>query len=351
MKIAVITDYNNRTWIGKQNFQLYSSLKSIWIDVEIINLVSKQWFKNTPNYWINITSELFLFGSFFKFKRELKKIFFSKQYTHIIYWHQWLSYLYWLCNCFDLFTLYPEYTPAYDPRFILYNLYFLRNIKKYKNIVFDSEFSRQDYWRFFTLEWKNTSVIHIWFNPWNTNKLSKINLNINLNWKKIILHVWSEDKRKNIETFYKIAEKYVSDKNILFIRVWNIKQANLDKINSGGYSNVVYLNNLSEEELNWLYSVSDLFLFTSYHEWYWMPLVEAYSHSLPIVSSKVSDMALIFKWDPNVHFVEDASDVNEYTTKINDILDNPKWFIKQKIFPILDSAWEAKEYLKFIEIC
>ena len=50
MKIAIVTDYHNKTGVGKQNYQLYRSLKSLGIDVQIINLVSSQGFKKVPDY-------------------------------------------------------------------------------------------------------------------------------------------------------------------------------------------------------------------------------------------------------------------------------------------------------------
>ena len=58
MRIAFITDYNKFTWIWAQNYNLFSWLKNQWLDIDIINLVSSQWYKEVPNYWINVIANV-----------------------------------------------------------------------------------------------------------------------------------------------------------------------------------------------------------------------------------------------------------------------------------------------------
>lgn len=358
MRIALVIDYNNITWIGKQNYQVYCSLNSLWIKTDIINLVSPQWFKNTPDYWINIISKYFIFWSFFYFKKELRKLLKINDYDLILYWHQWLAYLHnttkWLrtvelINVFDLFTLYNEYTPIWDFRFKIYNIFFLRKVVNFKNIVFDSNFAKKDFDRFFSLQDKSTRVIPIWFNKNNITKIEEPKNLSNFNWKKIVLHVWSEDRRKNIHAFYWVALNFSKREDILFVRIWKKSKESEIRMESWLYPNVQYYNNLSEEQLNWFYANANVFLYTSYHEWFWMPFVEAYSHWVPIVSTKISDMAELFANDPNILFVNDADNYIEYSSKLIEFLDWNKEYIKQETFPIHDTIWEAKMYLEFFE--
>ncbi len=50
MKIAIVTDYHNKTGIGKQNYQLYRELGALGHEVDIIHLVSSQGFREAPQY-------------------------------------------------------------------------------------------------------------------------------------------------------------------------------------------------------------------------------------------------------------------------------------------------------------
>lgn len=360
MRIAIVTDYNNRTWIGKQNYQLYLSLKALWIDVDIINLVSPQGFRSVPEYWINIVTRFFLFGSFFSFRKELRTLIVQKNYDFVLLGHQWLAYLYNIIdslgisqgiNVFDLFTFYPEYVSKYDPRFWLFNNFFLKNVKKFQNIVFDSNFAKNDYDIFFWLEGKKTIVTPIWFDAESVGNICEPNNIQELLWKKIILHVGSEEKRKNIDTFFDISELYSSRSDILFVRIGKTSEKSKEKILSGRYSNIRYFSNVSEPELRWFYRNSRIFLFTSLHEWFGMPIVEAYSNNLLIVSTKVSDMALLFKNDPNVFFVNNSKNPQDYSDKISLIMNNNVSFAQQANFPVPSTKMEAEAYLSFIKNC
>lgn len=49
----------------------------------------------------------------------------------------------------DLFTLYPEYSNRFDPKFFVFNRFFLGGVEKFENAAFISDFSRRDFVRFF----------------------------------------------------------------------------------------------------------------------------------------------------------------------------------------------------------
>ncbi len=82
-----------------------------------------------------------------------------------------------------------------------------------------------------------------------------------------------------------------------------------------------------------------------------MPIVEAYSNKLLVVSTKVSDMTSLFKNDPNVFFVNDPKSTHEYGDKIDFIVDNNLSFAQQSNFPIPSTKMEAEAYMSFIGNC
>lgn len=158
MRIAIVTDYHNKTGIGKQNYQLYRALNDLGHETEIINLVSKQGFKETPKYGTNLIAGSFLKGVFWTFRRALRRHLAAKRYDAVLLGHQGLAYLRGVVKVsgtpcvltvFDLFALYPEYSPSLDPRYFVFRNFFLRQVRNFENIAFSSHFTERDFERLY----------------------------------------------------------------------------------------------------------------------------------------------------------------------------------------------------------
>ena len=88
MKIAIVTDYHNKTGIGKQNYQLYRELGELGHEVEIVHLVSPQGFREPPQYGTSLVSGSFALGVFFTFRRLLSKHLAANRYDVVLLGHQ-----------------------------------------------------------------------------------------------------------------------------------------------------------------------------------------------------------------------------------------------------------------------
>ena len=358
MKIAFITDYNNQTWIWTQNYNLFCWLKKQWIDIDIINLVSPQWFEKKPNYWINIISNVmnniylsFWYWVFYKFPKELKKILKKWKYTHIILGHQWLAYL-WknlqklgyktMIIIHDLFTLYCEN----GINELIFNNFLLKWVDKIKNLIFISEFTKNDFEKYYgKLDNHNFSVIYQWINKQKVNGEVKESLikKYNLNGENIILNVWSESSRKNIKTYLEVAKDFKDYNDFLFVRIWKPSQDSQKYIMEHNLKNILYCSWVSDEELIAWYDIAKIVLSTSTLEWYGRQIFEWYLYDNYIITSDVSDVKKIFKWDKNV-FIENKS------WKISQYI---KWIdfdkkITSEISKIQSSEWEISDYVKFL---
>ena len=115
----------------------------------------------------------------------------------------------------------------------------------------------------------------------------------------------------------RIAEKFVGHEDVSFVRVGYTSK----KYAESAPQNVTLLSGLSEEDLLSLYRYAKVVVFTSLAEGYGMPVVEARLADLPVVSSKVSDMASIFKNDEGSLFVDDPFSVDEYVPLLEKALD------------------------------
>ncbi len=363
MKIAIIADYNNKTWVWSQNYNLYRGLNELWVETEIINLVSPQWFKGIPTYWKNIVSSLwwstylsFAYGVFFKFPKGLSKLISKEKYDIVILWHQWLAYLSstlstlnvnYLIIVDDLFSLY-EYAKWVNV--LIYNKLLLKNLKNIENISFISDYTKHDYEHYYGgLNQKKTITIPIGVSDEHQkNTIEKPYIDkLVLQNKKIILNVWSEDIRKNIKTFLEIANYYKDDERMVFIRVWKPSVDSQAYIAQHKLDNLLYVSWLSVEELFSLYKSSYIVLSPSTLEGFWKQIFEGYLFNNFIISTNVSDVAQIFEKDPNVFIVHNPKSLSEYTGPIDKIFNQNLIF--KAITQIQSVETESQQYLEFIK--
>lgn len=364
MKIAIISDYNNKTWVWSQNYNLYLWLKRLGVAVDIINLVSPQWFKSPPSYGINIISSIFNnpalsfgYGVFFKFPKMLKELLNKNRYDVVILWHQWLAYLYKPLSTLtinlmiivdDLFPLYKSVYAGLN--YLIYRRFLLNHLSEFKNMVFISNFTKNDYIKFYhNLSEKHYKTVYIWIDNMDIshNMQNDVISKFNLQKKRIILNVWSEDKRKNIETFLGVANHYKYEKNLIFVRVWRKSKESDSYITKNKLKNVLYVSWLAEKELMALYKVSNIVISPALLEWYGKQIFEWYLYHNFVITTKVSDVAQMFENDQNVFLVENPKSIKEYVWYIDTICKKNLVFHYDTKIQSIDS--EAQEYLDFIK--
>ncbi len=323
-------------------------------------MVSPQWYKEIPNYWINIISNIrdnkyisFWYWVFYKFPKQLKKVLKEWKYTHIILGHQWLAYL-WkslqkriktMIIVHDLFTLYWDKNGVDE---LIYNNLLLRWIDKIKNIVFISEFTKNDFEKYYgKLSKHDYRIIYQWIDKQKVNSELKESLikKYDLRDKKIILNIWSENPRKNIKTYLEVVNHFKDNKDLLFIRIWKPSSDSETYINEQNLKNILYCSWVSDEELIVRYDLAHIILSTSTLEWYWRQIFEWHLYSKYTITSDVSDVKKIFKWDKSVYIIDNPHDIQEYCKNINILNYNES----TKTTNIQSSKEEAKEYYKFLK--
>ena len=130
-------------------------------------------------------------------------------------------------------------------------------------------------------------VNHDLFKPRDkTESRKKYNLPLD---KKIILHVGTEEPRKNVETFLKALPELVkSFPDILFVRVGWQSQSCKEIIEKNNLQNFVKYMDIPTQVVHEIYNAADLFVFPSYYEGFNFTLAEALSSGLPTVTANIS---------------------------------------------------------------
>ncbi|GEM_PF-2825247 len=132
--------------------------------------------------------------------------------------------------------------------------------------------------------------------------------------KKLVLFVGRLSYEKSPEIIYELAKRFEKEGvNFVFatdrVLNWNLK-------------NTIFLLNISNEKLPYLYSACDVFILPSKHEGFAYTLIEAMSCEMPFVVSKVGGALEIYEKIPEFRkFILDNLNTDEFYNKIKEILE------------------------------
>ncbi len=201
-------------------------------------------------------------------------------------------------------------------------------ISKFKHAIFVSHYTYQKLSESFPNIKKNGIVIENSFKINNSpqeplNKAAKISFFKKFgvkNDEKIILTVSSEEERKNVPTVIKAAANLP---DFTFIKVGKAiieenRLHNFKYIETHNISNFFFLEDLTENELNTLYKISDIFVFPSSFEGFGRPPIEAQIMKTPVISSSIQVLKNHLK--DSVIYLNNEKDSDELVEKINYVM-------------------------------
>jgi glycosyltransferase involved in cell wall biosynthesis len=134
-----------------------------------------------------------------------------------------------------------------------------------------------------------------------------------------ILTVSSHHPRKNFDRLVK-AFKLIEQDNLKLCIVGNMYQ-NFNSKELVGDDNVLYLQNISDEELIAYYKHARFFVFASVYEGFGIPIIEALKVGTPICVSDIPVFREICQ-ENTLYF--DPYDINDINNKMIQLLNNPK---------------------------
>lgn len=164
----------------------------------------------------------------------------------------------------------------------------LNLLRKYENIVVDSNFVKQDILNHFRV---NEDLIHVIYNWIDLSRIKVPDLSKKrINSKNItLIHVGNDQPNKNINLIYKLLNKLPSSYRL--VRVGSNSTHNIHYVERNGLSKrIKFYQGISSEKLDELYSNSDIFIYPSTNEGFGRPLLEAMARGLPVIYRNSSSL-------------------------------------------------------------
>lgn len=163
-----------------------------------------------------------------------------------------------------------------------------------RGLLFTSEYSRRDYLSLFDYPEERTTVVHHGVSPAfapRDRRASRATLGLDPT-RPILLHVGSEERRKNVETLlHALAQLVKGRPDLLLLRIGPRSSRSRRLITRLGLErNVQYRSSLPELQLAACYSAADLFVFPSYFEGFGLPVLEAMRSGCPVVAARATSV-------------------------------------------------------------
>jgi len=167
----------------------------------------------------------------------------------------------------------------------------IKSVKYADVIITPSHYTKKELVALLQINPKKIRVVphgirHDLFKP-RDKTLARKNVGLPLN-KKIVLHVGSENPRKNIPTLIKAFAKLQKDgnRNTILLRVGETR-ANTHKLISAYHldESVIEFGLRDQSDLCYLYNAADVLVFPSLYEGFGLPLIEAMASGCPVIAA------------------------------------------------------------------
>lgn len=180
-----------------------------------------------------------------------------------------------------------------------FNLFVKRSAMNADRVIAISEATKADIVRFFNIPPDKITVTLLW-----TDILERASIDEPKIPAPFVLSVWTLEPRKNlrnlVKAFVRAKELWLRDdaKLILTWKFWWKLDSFLDELSfhSPYREQIIITGFLTNEQLAHLYKTCTVFVYPSFYEWFWLPVLEAMTMGAPVVTSNVSSMPEV-AWD------------------------------------------------------
>ncbi|MBI5123441.1 glycosyltransferase family 4 protein [Candidatus Roizmanbacteria bacterium] len=229
--------------------------------------------------------------------------------------------------------------------------------KKSKKILTISESSKNDIIREYGVSGEKVKVIYpgirqvssIEYGVLSMDELSK-KFGIE---KKYILFVGTLQPRKNITRLIEAYSKIETDVNLIVVgrRGWKFEEILSAPEKYNVKDKVIFLENVSDEELPSLYKNAEFFILPSLYEGFGIPVLEAMNYGTAVITSKISSLPEV---GGNAALYVDPNDTMDMVEKMKKLLNDEnlrKQLVEKGKKQTEKFSWEksARETLAVLE--
>lgn len=308
----------------------------------------------------NVKSNVLRKGIFIPFSIKRMKIDLFHGLDHI-----GIPFIYKSKRCKYVATIHDLITLIYPDKFtfkhrLIQNTLLPKVLRKADRIIADSNSTKYDIVRFYPEYESKTKVIYVGmdkkFFQRSSHETEKALKKYNINFK-YFLFLGTVEPRKNIinviEAFIRLKQKGNVEYKLVITgrKGWLYKEI-LERMRKTPFSNdIVFTDFIDDEDLPFLYSGAEIFLYPSLYEGFGLPLLEAMACGTPVITSNVSslpeiagDAALLV----NPVNIEEIARAVERLTRDSKLREEMR---KKALERAMFFSWEkaAKETLKIYE--
>ncbi len=199
-------------------------------------------------------------------------------------------------------------------------------LRQARGLIFSSEYSRRDFLAAFDYPEERTTVAHLGVQA-TFGRLQRDEARSRLALepgRPVLLHVGSEERRKNVETLLDALAVLVRRwPDLLLVRIGGPSSRSRRRIARHGLErHVRYLGGLSDADLGAWYSAADLFVFPSTYEGFGLPVLEAMQMGCPVVAADATSIPEIT--GNAAVLVGDPMDPDALAGAVVSVLDDPE---------------------------
>lgn len=180
---------------------------------------------------------------------------------------------------------------------LAYNVIIKSITKRAKKIIAVSIYTKKDIVEILNIPEDKIDVIYEWLNKKDfflasNEVIEKLKLKNDIK-KDYLLYVWVLREHKNllkmINAYSELLKDWKIDLDLVIVWKEDVySEIRNTIINKWLQKNVRLLGFIAQEELNILYSWAKALVYPSLYEWFWLPILEAMAHKLPITCSNFS---------------------------------------------------------------
>lgn len=346
--IVILCDKNSRTSFGRLALDLKEAMGKN-DDVSILWLKTSRYFfpdeecaKGDSEIWASS-----LYAGFFRFRKPLNG-YLRKRHPRIVFFiRPEIGFLVPVVKkaiptaktvvlVHDTFaeTLHP-----FSLKFKLIAELYARPAAKADGFIYNSDYSKIEAEKFYGIKERPNVVAGLPLNPEYRKPrkdvdgiesqafLKKHGLG---KFSRMVLNVSLPESRKNIGTFFDMAERRPE---IAFVRIGKVNRLVRKMLEMRNLRNVFHFADLSIEEIIEFYRNACLYVAPSFYEGFGLPPLEAIACGTPVVCAKTTALAEIFGGVCPLVFP--VTDVNAYLDVLQDVLDGKFSYDKEKVNNLL----------------